>query len=358
MPPSYPDLTPKANAHESHTAYGCQVCHFNITTDGATITDKSRHANGYYNISSNGSAPFRFTFGYKGSSCSNISCHADGAKQRNWTYQPLGLQSAYPCENCTDIAVANPVQLVFWEPMDMSTVNGSSFYLKQGDTTVAGSYSYVNYGENNYVVSFIPNQPLQYFTTYTVTFTSDIKAATGVNISSGKTWSFKTGHSPQYGAVLNQSFPSPFDLTPFTVAKGSWIPDYYASKPYMNGVWATSAETSVVESVLQTPQLNLSSYKTLMLQFAYNLKYTAPNAAYIEVSTNGSSGPWTTVWSRTDPLAAGSTEGNYSETVDLTSLLRYQPAVMIRFRFNVTQVPQSSQGAFSVDDIYLYADPN
>ncbi|MBT0663480.1 CxxxxCH/CxxCH domain-containing protein [Geobacter pelophilus] len=358
MPPAYPDRSPKVNAHGSHTSYGCQVCHFNITPDGLTISDKSRHANGYYNISSNGSNPFRFTFGYKGSSCSDISCHAAGAKQRNWTYQPLDLNYVIPSADSTGNNVTTPVQLVFFEPVDMNTVNENSFYLKQGETPVAGNYSYSNLGENYYLVSFTPTQPLQYFTTYTTTFTNDIKAATGVNVSTGRTWSFATGHSPQYGAVLTQEFPSPFDLSPFAVAKGSWVPDYYVSKTYMNGVWATSAETSVAESVLQTPQIDLSIYKTVMLQFSYNLKYTAPNAAYVDVSTNGISGPWTTIWSKADPLAAGVTEGSYSETLDLSSLIKYQPNVMLRFRFNVTQVPQANQGAFSVDNIYLYADPN
>lgn len=358
MPPSYTDRQPKANAHPSHTAYGCQVCHFNITADGSTIADRSRHADGFYNLSTNGSASFRYTFGLKGSSCGNISCHADAAKNRNWTYQPLGLNSVYPGTDYTNVDVSTTIQLNFAEPMDMNSVNSTSFYLKQGNTTLPGSYRYQANGYNSFAVSFVPDQPLQYFTTYTATFTNDIKAATGVNITSGRTWSFTTGHSPQYGAVLSQSFPSPFDLSPFTVTNGAWITDYYVSKTYMNGVWATAAETSAVESVLQTPQLNLSSYRTLILQFSYNLKYTAPNAAYVDVSTNGSSGPWTTVWSRSDSQAAGSTSGNYAETIDLSALLRYQPNVMLRFRFNVAQVPQYSQGAFSVDDIYVYADPN
>jgi predicted CxxxxCH...CXXCH cytochrome family protein len=358
LPPAYSDRSPKGNAHASHTSYGCQVCHYNITADGTTITAAARHADGYYNISSNSTASFRYINGYMGSSCSNISCHSAGAKNRNWTYLPLGMRYFYPQAGSTNVGVDYKVQLEFLEPVDMTTVNSSTFWLKQGDTVVPGSYSCESIGSNIYYVTFTPSQPLQYFTTYTATFTNDIKAATGVNITTGQTWSFTTGHSPQYGAVMSQDFPWPFDLNPFTVAKGSWIPEYNGSKTYMNGVWATSAESSVSESILQTPLLDLSAYKTLILQFSYNLKYTAPNAAYIEASTNGSAGPWTTVWSRTDPLAAGVTEGNYAESVDVTSLLRYQPAVMLRFRFNVTQVPQTNQGAFSVDNIYLYADPN
>lgn len=192
LPPSYTDRSPKANAHGSHTSYGCQVCHYNITTDGATVTDISRHADGYYNISSNGSASFRYSFGSRGSSCSDISCHADGARHRNWTYQPLDLGWVSPPAGYTNTDVNSKVTLSFYEPMDMTTVNSGTFYLKQGETMVPGGYSYENNSANSYYIVFTPSQPLLSSTTYTATFTNDIKAATGVNITSGRSFSFTT----------------------------------------------------------------------------------------------------------------------------------------------------------------------
>ncbi len=355
-PPAYPDRSPKGNAHGSHTSYGCEVCHASVVADRDTVIDRSRHANGFYNISSNGSAPFTFSFGYLGSSCSNVSCHADGAKRRNWSYQPFDLRYVSPPENATYVDGTYPIQLVFAEEIDMSTVNGSTFYVTEDGAPVPGSYSSVAVDQNCYVVYFTPTEPLHYFTTYTATFTNGIRTAVGANISSGRSWSFTTGHSPQYGAILSQQFPGQTGFDPFSVTEGYWgLPTM--SRPYMSGVYVIAFEYQN-SAALQSPELDLRGYKTIELQFDYGLQYSSPNTADVDVSVNGSAGPWTNVWRRSDPPANPTTEGSYGVKLNLTSLLKGQQRAMFRFRFTINEVKSVNAGQFTVDNIYLYADPN
>lgn len=87
-PPSYPQMTPKANKHGKHAKrVGCQYCHYPTTTTGNTITNTSTHANGVYDVAptpglSYGKEPVSFTYRLviadKGGYCDNVSCHGGG----------------------------------------------------------------------------------------------------------------------------------------------------------------------------------------------------------------------------------------------------------------------------------------
>jgi len=81
---------PRSNTHGRHAVAGygsCQICHYQTTTDGATITDRTRHANRAYDVvpapafpgrPADGNQPLAFTYSFAtgGGTCSSNSCHA------------------------------------------------------------------------------------------------------------------------------------------------------------------------------------------------------------------------------------------------------------------------------------------
>ncbi|MDA8429217.1 MAG: CxxxxCH/CxxCH domain-containing protein [Geobacteraceae bacterium] len=101
--PTYVNNTLKANMHASHTkagvAYTCDVCHFNVTSNGTAITNYSKHANGFYNISANTTKTpaFRYTFAASGGTCSNTACHGSGAPSWGTAMAPA---SGNDCQKC------------------------------------------------------------------------------------------------------------------------------------------------------------------------------------------------------------------------------------------------------------------
>ncbi len=95
-PPAYPDETgngggPKSNSHARHDGIGytCDNCHYDTTRDGITIWDKSKHANGVYDVVAGGThfahgadrdIDFDYSYDPGGGKCSNNSCH------QYWSY--------------------------------------------------------------------------------------------------------------------------------------------------------------------------------------------------------------------------------------------------------------------------------
>jgi predicted CxxxxCH...CXXCH cytochrome family protein len=95
--PGYDLYDPKANSHGQHTQFGCEICHYDTTTDGLTITNRANHANMLYDVVRAPSytqpdetvVPLTFTYVFDagGGSCSNINCHtviAEIDSEMNW----------------------------------------------------------------------------------------------------------------------------------------------------------------------------------------------------------------------------------------------------------------------------------
>lgn len=79
-PPANATGSPKANSHPIHVAHtlsDCSICHYGTTATGDTITDKSRHVNGVYELQPKPGYAFTYTYSPAGGSCSAISCHGD-----------------------------------------------------------------------------------------------------------------------------------------------------------------------------------------------------------------------------------------------------------------------------------------
>jgi len=92
-----------------------------------------------------------------------------------------------PASGATSIAVNSNVTATFNEAMNSSTINSTTFTLKQGTTAIAGSVTY-----SGTTATFNPTSDLSGGKVYTATITTGALDAAGNAIATTKTWSFTT----------------------------------------------------------------------------------------------------------------------------------------------------------------------
>ncbi|WAC03107.1 Ig-like domain-containing protein [Lacinutrix neustonica] len=95
--------------------------------------------------------------------------------------------STDPINNASGVALNKVITAEFSEPMDNTTINSTSFTLKNGSTVITGTLSY--YGTT---LTFIPASPLLEATTYTGTITTDAENTSGVALVNNYVWNFNT----------------------------------------------------------------------------------------------------------------------------------------------------------------------
>jgi hypothetical protein len=93
-----------------------------------------------------------------------------------------------PANNATGVVLNKIITATFNTPMDGATINGTTFTLKQGATSIAGIVTY-----SGTIASFTPTLPLTANTVYTGTITTGAKNLAGVAIASNYVWNFTTG---------------------------------------------------------------------------------------------------------------------------------------------------------------------
>lgn len=108
------------------------------------------------------------------------------------------INSISPVNNATNIVRNTLISAVFNETMDASTINTSTFTLKQGNTVIPGTVSY-----SGTTATFNPTNILAAGTTYTALITKGAKDLAGNAITADKTWSFKTVIATTNLAVVN-----------------------------------------------------------------------------------------------------------------------------------------------------------
>lgn len=142
-----------------------------------------------------------------------------------------------PASNATNVFLNKVVSANFNMVMNYSTINTSTFTLKQGTTSVVGTVEYV--GMTAY---FTSNNPLLPSTEYTATITSGAKNIQGTAIPNAYTWKFTTGiitapkviatdpKDKAIGVALNKAItadfsismdPSTINATTFTLKNGT-----------------------------------------------------------------------------------------------------------------------------------------
>ena len=101
------------------------------------------------------------------------------------------VNSTDPLTNATGIVSNKVVTLTFSEAMTASTINGTTFTLKQGTTLVSGTVAY-----SGTTATFTPTNGLAASTTYTATISTGAKDLAGNALAANIVWTFTTGASP------------------------------------------------------------------------------------------------------------------------------------------------------------------
>ena len=95
--------------------------------------------------------------------------------------------STDPANGATGVPLAKVVTATFSTVMDAATINASTFLLKQGATSIAGTISY-----SGNTASFTPSAPFTNSTVYTATITTGAKSTAGNSLAADYTWTFTT----------------------------------------------------------------------------------------------------------------------------------------------------------------------
>ena len=107
------------------------------------------------------------------------------------------LNSTDPLNSGTSVSRNKVVSINFSEAMDASTINTSTFTLKQGSTSVSGAVAY-----SGTTATFNPTNALGANLVYTATITTGAKDLAGNALSANTVWSFTTGGSTSTLAVV------------------------------------------------------------------------------------------------------------------------------------------------------------
>lgn len=114
------------------------------------------------------------------------SCSIDDDTQSNPPLAPT-ITLTSPLNNDTNVARNKVITVNFSTEMDASSINNTTFTLKQSGTTVLGTVSYTGTS-----ASFTPSTVLAANTIYTATITTGAKNLDGIALSVNKQWNFTT----------------------------------------------------------------------------------------------------------------------------------------------------------------------
>ena len=144
------------------------------------------------------------------------------------------VESTSPAKNAVGVALNKTVTATFNVQMNPATITQTSFTLKQGTNSVAGTVSYIGL-----VASFTPTSSLLPNTTYTGTVTTKAKDLKGNAIQTDYVWTFSTDASPTVvtdplnnatNVALNKTVTATFNVamnpltisgTTFTIKQGT-----------------------------------------------------------------------------------------------------------------------------------------
>lgn len=103
--------------------------------------------------------------------------------------------STDPANGATAVPLNKVITAAFSEAMDPTSINGTSFLIKKGNTAVTGTLSF-----SGSLLTFIPSGGLSSGSVYTATITTAAKNLTGTSLVTNYVWSFST--IPALGAPL------------------------------------------------------------------------------------------------------------------------------------------------------------
>lgn len=100
---------------------------------------------------------------------------------------PPTVISTDPVDQAVDVSMDKVLTATFSEPMKLSTINATTFTLKNGSTLVPGTVTYTGL-----TAKFSPTTNLFSNTTYTATITSSVRDTAGNAMLSNYVWTFTT----------------------------------------------------------------------------------------------------------------------------------------------------------------------
>jgi hypothetical protein len=103
-----------------------------------------------------------------------------------------------PAANVNNVALNKVISVTFSEAMDASTINSTTFMLKQGTLNISGTVAY-----QGTTATFTPASVLIAGTTYIASITTGIKSSAGIAISANNSWTFTTGSNATGLAPVN-----------------------------------------------------------------------------------------------------------------------------------------------------------
>ena len=106
--------------------------------------------------------------------------------------------STSPLSNATSVERNKTITVVFNEAMNPSTINDTTFILKQGNTIIPGTVTF-----SGTTASFNPANNLLALTTYTATITTGAKNIAGNALAANVQWSFTTAGSTTGQSTVN-----------------------------------------------------------------------------------------------------------------------------------------------------------
>lgn len=122
----------------------------------------------------------------------------DGVEELMLSSTLTSITSVTPASGATGVPVSSKVTATFSEAMDSSTISASSFTLKNGSISVAGT---VSYDSATRTATFTPSATLSGGTTYTATITTGVRDTAGNPLAAPYSWSFSTQPTQQTLAV-------------------------------------------------------------------------------------------------------------------------------------------------------------
>jgi hypothetical protein len=236
-----------------------------------------------------------------------VSLFAYGCRKDDFTGEVIGLcptVTTDPMDKAIDVVLNKVISATFNTDMKASTINNTTFIIKQGTTVISGIYSP---DVNGKIFLFKPNVPLLPFTTYNGTITTGAKDTLKTSMVSDYLWTFTT--MPQVRVSASPAGSGTATIISDvrgdgTFANGSVVTVNAA--PSATNSFVNWTDNGTIVSTSSSYQFTLAGNRTLVANFA---PVTVGNVI-LNLSAN--------------PAAGGTTNGagqyNTGSTVTATAL--------------------------------------
>src|SRR5450759_1867595 len=179
-----------------------------------------------------------------------------------------------PLNNATGITANKVVSLTFSKAMTASTINGTTFTLKQGTTPVVGTVAYTGL-----IATFTPTSLLAAGTTYTAAITTGAKDLAGNALAAKTEWSFTT--IPQ---VTLSSTPVGGGTTSGSGLFNAGLPVTVTATQNTGYTFVNWTEKGTIASTSLSYTFTLNANRILVANFAlnaYTFTITASNGVVV-----------------------------------------------------------------------------